>query len=113
MTTGTSQLVAGKHLLVTGVATTDSIAFATADALLRGGADVVLGVFPRDLERAAEAASTLAIPAPVVELDLPMSCTSRTYALGSRPTGGSLTAHCMPQRSLRKAHLVDASPMLR
>jgi len=70
MTTGTSQLVAGKHLLVTGVATTDSIAFATADALLRGGADVVLGVFPRDLERAAEAASTLAIPAPVVELDL-------------------------------------------
>lgn len=70
MTTTASQLLTGKHLLVTGVATTDSIAFATADAAQRYGAEIVLGVFPRDLERATEAAATLPIRPPIVELDL-------------------------------------------
>ena len=39
-------LLSGKRLLVTGVATTDSIAFATAAAAQRQGAEVALGVFP-------------------------------------------------------------------
>lgn len=70
MTTDTSHLLAGKHLLVTGVATTDSIAFATAGAAQRSGAEVVLGVFPRDFERATEAAATLPVIPPILELDL-------------------------------------------
>jgi enoyl ACP reductase len=70
MTTVRSRLLDGKHLLVTGVATTDSIAFATTAAAQRSGADVVLGVFPRDLERATEAAATLPNPPQILELDL-------------------------------------------
>lgn len=70
MTIGTAGLLSGKHLLVTGVATTDSLAFATAAAAQHHGADIVLGVFPRDLDRAAEAASALPHPAPLVPLDL-------------------------------------------
>jgi enoyl ACP reductase len=70
MTTDSNHLLDGKHLLITGVATTDSIAFATAAAAQRGGADVVLGVFPRDLERATEAAATLPVMPPILELDL-------------------------------------------
>ena len=65
-----SGLLAGKHLLVTGVATTDSLAFATAAAALYQGAEVALGVFPRDLERATEAARSLPRPVPLLALDL-------------------------------------------
>ena len=63
-------LLAGKHLLVTGVATTDSLAFATAAAAIDHGAEVALGVFPRDLERAAGAAAELPATVPLLPLDL-------------------------------------------
>ena len=63
-------LLTGKHLLVTGVATTDSLAFATAAAAQRQGAEVALGVFPRDLGRATAAARSLPRPAPLLPLDL-------------------------------------------
>ena len=63
-------LLAGKHLLITGVATSDSIAFATAASAQHQGAEIVLGVFPRDLERATEVVGALPAPAPVLPLDL-------------------------------------------
>lgn len=52
-------MLEGKKLVVTGVVTTDSIAFATASRALDFGADVVLTAPPRDLERAHEAARKL------------------------------------------------------
>lgn len=53
----------GKTVLVTGVARADSIAFAVADRAQRFGADVVLAVFPRDLESATTAVRQLTRPA--------------------------------------------------
>ena len=70
MSPAPSGLLAGKHLLITGVATTDSLAFATAAAAQRHGAEVVLGVFPRDLDRAASAAAALPRSAAMLPLDL-------------------------------------------
>ncbi len=52
-------LLAGKRILVTGIARTDSIAFAVADRAMELGAEVALAAFPRDLEGAAEAAGEL------------------------------------------------------
>ncbi len=68
--TPTTGLLAGKHLLITGVATTDSIAYATAEVAQQQGAEIVLGVFPRDLERAGEAADQLPTRPELLALDL-------------------------------------------
>jgi len=52
-------MLKGKKLVVTGVVTTDSIAFATAQQALGFGAEVLLTAPPRDLERATAAAESL------------------------------------------------------
>jgi len=63
-------LLDGKRLLITGVVTTDSIAYATAAAAIDHGAEVVLTSFQRDRERTEEAAQQLAVPTEVLELDV-------------------------------------------
>ncbi|MFN8017582.1 MAG: enoyl-ACP reductase FabI [Acidimicrobiales bacterium] len=69
-TTDTNGLLAGKRLLVTGVVTTDSIAWATAAAAQRAGAQVVMSALGRDLDRARDAADELPHDAAVLEADL-------------------------------------------
>ncbi len=59
----------GQRLLVTGIATTDSIAFATACAAQRSGARVVVSAFPRDRDLARQAVDALPEPVPVFECD--------------------------------------------
>jgi enoyl-[acyl-carrier protein] reductase I len=59
----------GKRIVVTGVVTTDSIAFAVARRALDLGADVLLTGFPRDLERTREAAEVLPGNIDVVSFD--------------------------------------------
>lgn len=49
-----SGLLAGKRLLITGVVTPDSIAWATVLAAIGHGAEVLVTAAPRDLERARE-----------------------------------------------------------
>lgn len=56
-------LLAGKRLLITGVARTDSIAFAVATRAQLAGAEIALGVFPRDLEAVEGIVSELPRPA--------------------------------------------------
>lgn len=63
-------ILTGKRLLVTGVVTTDSIAFATADTARRLGAEVVLTGFARDRERTEAAAAELGSSVDVLELDV-------------------------------------------
>lgn len=63
-------LLAGRNLLVTGVVTTDSIAFAVAARAQRLGAQVVLTTFDRDRERTLEAAGALPSPPEVLQLDV-------------------------------------------
>ncbi|MBL8777649.1 MAG: SDR family oxidoreductase [Acidimicrobiales bacterium] len=67
---GSSSLLDGKRLLVTGVATPDSIATATARACLEQGARIVLTAFPRDIEAARAVAADLDPTVPVLSLDL-------------------------------------------
>jgi enoyl-[acyl-carrier protein] reductase I len=68
--TRSPQLLHDKALLITGVVTTDSIAYATAAAAIEAGADVVLSALGRDLERARETADQLPGQVPVLEADL-------------------------------------------
>lgn len=78
-------ILQGKTVLVTGVARTDSIAWAVADHAQALGAEVALAVFPRDLESSLEAATHLRKPpACVVPADLtdPDDVTALTAALG-------------------------------
>jgi enoyl ACP reductase len=56
-------LLAGKRLLITGVVTTDSIAWATVEAAVGHGAEVLVTAAPRDLERAQTVVGALGLDA--------------------------------------------------
>ncbi|HYV16348.1 MAG TPA: enoyl-ACP reductase FabI [Conexibacter sp.] len=62
--------LAGKRVLVTGVVTKDSIAFATAAALQQAGAAIVLTSFGRARRLTERAAQRLPQPPEVLELDV-------------------------------------------
>lgn len=63
-------LLAGKRLLITGVARTDSIAFAVAERAQQAGAEIALAVFPRDLDGIEEVAAQLpSPPAAIIAVD--------------------------------------------
>jgi enoyl-[acyl-carrier protein] reductase I len=63
-------ILADKRLLITGVVTTESIAFSVAATAQRLGAEVLLTGFERDFSRTTHAAAQLPVPADVVELDV-------------------------------------------
>ncbi|MBJ7472200.1 MAG: enoyl-ACP reductase FabI [Solirubrobacteraceae bacterium] len=63
----------GKRLLVTGLVTTDSIAFATAQRAQELGAELLLTALDRDRERCLEAAAQLSGMPQVVSLDVTKS----------------------------------------
>ncbi|GAB3220657.1 enoyl-ACP reductase FabI [Kineococcus gypseus] len=63
-------LLDGKRLLVTGVLTDRSIAFAVARVAQEEGAQVVLSSFGRQMKITSTIAKRLPQPAPVVELDV-------------------------------------------
>ena len=69
-TSGTGGLLAGKRLVITGVMTKDSIAWAVADEAQRAGADVVLTSFGRTRRLTARAAKRLPTEPPILELDV-------------------------------------------
>jgi enoyl-[acyl-carrier protein] reductase I len=63
-------MLAGKRILVTGVVTRDSIAFAVARRAQEAGAEVILSGFGRARRLTERAAAKLPAPAPVIELDV-------------------------------------------
>jgi meromycolic acid enoyl-[acyl-carrier-protein] reductase len=63
-------MLAGKRLLITGVLTKDSIAYAVAEAAQRAGAEIVLTGFGRSRSLTERAAKGLAGPPEVLELDV-------------------------------------------
>jgi enoyl ACP reductase len=68
-TNPTTDLLRGKRILVTGVLTPKSIAFAIADACQRAGADVVLTSFGRAMSLTRRSAQRLSPVPEVLELD--------------------------------------------
>ena len=69
-TTSTTRLLEGKHLLISGVVTTESIAYCVAATAQRMGADVLLTSFERDAARTLDAADQLPESTEVLELDV-------------------------------------------
>src|SRR4051812_44070363 len=65
-----SGLLEGKRIVVTGVMTRDSIAFATAEAALAAGAEIVLTSFGRVRRLTERAARGLPEAVDVLELDV-------------------------------------------
>lgn len=63
-------LLTGKRLLVTGVLTDDSIAYAVAELAQKEGAELVLTGFGRGLSLTKRVANHLPTPPPVLELDV-------------------------------------------
>src|SRR3989440_10141243 len=63
-------LLEGKRLLITGVLTDDSIAYAVAERAQKAGAEVVLTGFGRGLRITERIARRLPAPADVLELDV-------------------------------------------
>jgi len=62
-------LLEGKRLLITGVLTRESIAYATARTVQEQGAEVLLTSFGRAMSLTEKAAKRLPSPPPVLELD--------------------------------------------
>ena len=83
-------MLTGKRLLITGIVTTDSIAFATAQAAIAAGAEVALSSLGRDLERAREAAEELPGTIEVLEADLTDPAQLATLAAGLEEQWGHL-----------------------
>ncbi len=65
-----TRLLDGKRILVTGVVTSESIAYSVAESVLLHGGEVALTVLGRDRERAEAAAAHLPVVVPVLEVDL-------------------------------------------
>jgi meromycolic acid enoyl-[acyl-carrier protein] reductase len=79
-------ILAGKRLLITGVLTKDSIAFAAAERAQREGASVLLTSFGRMRRLTERAAERLPEPVDVLELDVnsPADLEALTTELGTR-----------------------------
>ncbi len=89
----------GKRLLVTGIASVDSIAFATAAAAMREGAEVLATALQRDLDRAREACADLPVPLEPIPVDMtdPADLGSLVQAVATRTSHS--TARSTPWRS--------------
>lgn len=82
---GSGSLLTGKVVLVTGVVSTESIAYGVARRAVELDAEVVLTALDRDLERARETAHTLGI-ASVIPFDVtrPGAGAEITHTIGRR-----------------------------
>ena len=62
-------MLKGKRLLISGIATGDSIAAAVAERALLAGAEVLMAAYPRDVAAAEAVAATFSRPVAVVAVD--------------------------------------------
>lgn len=86
----TGGLLDGKRILVTGVATADSIAYATAERALALGAQVVMTALPRVHDRATELAAALDPSIEVLPLDLTDAPATEAAIVALRAAAGPL-----------------------
>jgi len=104
----------GTRLLITGVATPDSIAFATARRCLEFDARVVLTAFPRDLDLTRDMAAGLGPDIDVLALDLTDEdqIATVTAQIGTAHGGldGALHAVAFSPRQALTGTMMDAGP---
>lgn len=110
----TPELLAGKRLLITGVATEDSIAFATARQAGAMGAEVVLTAFPRDVEHVRQLVRDTGAQLEVLPLDLtqPSEVDDLTEILRSRfgALDGALHAVAFAPKDALDGPFMEADP---
>lgn len=110
-------LLRGKRLLITGIATPSSLAMATARQAADQGARLVLTAFPRDLDGARRCAAMLpGPPPPVLPLDLTDQAQLDAVADEVRERLGGLDGalHAVafaPREALAGLTGVDAAPV--
>lgn len=63
-------MLADKRLILTGIVTTDSIAYAVAERAQLMGAEILLTAFLRDRSLTEAAAASLPRPVEIVDLDI-------------------------------------------
>ena len=103
-----------KRILVTGVATPDSIAAATARRCLELGARVLLTAYPRDLDGATDVARAIDPSLEIVALDL--TDRAQVDAVGARATealgglDGAVHAVAFASRQAMDGALADSDP---
>lgn len=83
-------LLAGKRILVTGVLTPKSIAFAVAEACIRSGAEVSLTSFGRAMSLTERSATRLGLEGPVLEMDATRPDQAHAVAEALRERWGGL-----------------------
>lgn len=101
-----------KRLVITGVVTADSIAWAVAERAQRLGAEVLLTAFPRDFEQARAAATGLPRAVELVPLDItrPEELDALTAHIGERWGGldGALHAVAFAPRAALAGDFLSA-----
>ncbi len=104
----------GKRLLITGVATTGSIAHATARRCLEEGAEIVLTAFPRDIDVVVDLARELDRSITVLALDLTdrvqVDEVTRTLDVDRRRLDGALHAVAFAPKAALDGAMGDAEP---
>ena len=95
-------LLEGKRLLITGVLTPQSIAFAAARSAQEHGAEIVLTNFGRGVSLTEKVARRLPDPPDVLELDVNEPSHIERVRDELDADGAGSTASCTPSRSLRR-----------
>jgi enoyl-[acyl-carrier protein] reductase I len=107
-------MLKGKRLLVTGVATSGSIAYASAVRALDLGAEVIATAYPRELDNVRELLGALDVSVPVLPLDLtdPEQVAAVAAELGERydRIDGALHAVAFAPRAALHGTMADAEP---
>lgn len=107
-------LLAGKQLLITGIASSDSIAYATACAAIGHGATIIATALHRDHERARQACDTLPTAVDLIAFDVtdpaaPADLTEEIKRRYGRLDGALHAIAFSPRDALTGLFDVDAS----
>jgi meromycolic acid enoyl-[acyl-carrier-protein] reductase len=105
-------LLEGKRLLITGVLTRGSIAYAVAERAQEEGAEIVLTGFGRTRRMTERAAARLPSPPPVLELDVnsPENLAALADAVPFDRIDGALHAIAFAPADALGGHFMDAPP---
>lgn len=107
-------MLAGKRLILTGVVTADSIAYAIAEKAQRLGAEILLTAFPRDRPLAEATAAELPARAEIIDLDInsPQDLEQLTDRIQTRWGGldGALHAIAYAPRDALAGDFLTANP---
>ena len=98
-----------RRLLITGVLTDDSIAFAVAERAQRAGADIILTGFDRGLRITQRIARRLPTEPPVLELDVNDPAHLEALAADLQERWGASTASCTRSPSRRRTRSAATS----